>query len=248
MNMFPSVHLPAPHEKLPLDHPRLRQAHRLYFVLTNHCNYSCPWCSMYSSPAGNTWMKLEDYRRVIGGHGDCEIQLEGGEPTLHPQIGEFLRLGREYGGCRRLIVCTNGSVLPRNKAGLTAWLESLGEDCVLKLSVNHYLMERDAGLLQLAVLARDIFEERGGRRMLVVNVRIRRDVEEDDARVVEAVRQAGLMPHANIFHLRRYGLASPQTNWEAPVWAGYNFTMVNPDGRLFGPDFVASSEAMRELP
>jgi hypothetical protein len=192
-------------------------------------------------------MKLEDYRRVLAKHQDCEIQLEGGEPTLHPQFEEFIRLAQGHGDCRRLIVCTNGSVLPRDKTGLRGWLEGLGEDCVLKLSVNHHLLDRDAGLLQLAKSARDIMEEMGGRRMLVVNVRVRKGVEDDDAQVVEAVRDAGLLPHANIFHLRRYGLASHQHDWEPPVWAGYNFTMVNPDGRLFGPDFVASSEAMREL-
>ena len=246
--MFAAVPSPELRGKLPLDHPSLRQAHRLYFVLTNHCNYSCPWCSMYSSPAGNTWMKLEDYRKVLSDRGECEIQLEGGEPTLHPQFGDFVDLAREHRGCRQLIVCTNGRTLPRHKPALAAWLERLGEDCVLKLSVNHYLLERDESLLRLAALARDIFREMGGRRMLVVNVRLRRGVKKDDNHVVEAVQAAGLMPHANVFHLRRYGLASHQTGWKPPVWAGYNFTMVNPDGRLFGPDFVASSEAMRDLP
>ncbi len=248
MTMLAAQPSPAPRDRLPLDHPSLRQAHRLYFVLTNHCNYSCPWCSMYSSPAGKTWMKLEDYRRVLGSQGRCEIQLEGGEPTLHPQFGEFVRLAREHEGCFRLVVCTNGSILPRNKACLRAWLESLGEDCVLKLSVNHYLLGRNPDLLRLAVLVRDILKEMGGRRMLVLNVRLRKGVEDDDARVIEAVRGASLLPQANVFYLRRYGLAARQTGWEAPVWAGHNFTMINPDGRLFGPDFVVSSEAMRDLP
>ena len=81
----------------------------------------------------------------------------------------------------------------------------------------------------------------------MANVRLRKGMD-GDARVVEAVRDAGLLPHANVFFLRRYGLASHQLDWDPPAWAGYNFTMVNPDGRLFGPDFVASSEAMRWLP
>ena len=62
------------------------------------------------------------------------------------------------------------------------------------------------------------------------------------------VEAAGLMPVSNVFYLQRYGFASDESDWEppAPVW--HEFSLVNPDGRMFGPDLIARSEAMRVLP
>ncbi|HSR10190.1 MAG TPA: radical SAM protein [Thermodesulfobacteriota bacterium] len=233
-------------EGFPLDHPRFRQAHRLYLVLTNHCNYACPWCSMYSSPEGRTWMSAETCGKVLAGFPSCEVQLEGGEPTLHPKLMDFVRLACTHRGCRRIILCTNGKALPREKKNLEEWLFPFGNDCTVKLSVNRYLLERDPGLLRLALRIREIFAETGGGRMLVVNVRLRKG--DDDSMVLKAVSDAGLVPDSNVFYFRRYGRASGRLDWDAPVLAGRDFTMVNPDGKIFEADFVASSEAMKGLP
>jgi hypothetical protein len=81
----------------------------------------------------------------------------------------------------------------------------------------------------------------------VLNVRLRRGYEDDDRRVRELVEQAGLLPHANVFYLQRYGFASEEMGWElpAPVWD--RFALVNPDGQVYGPDLMARSEGMRRL-
>ena len=55
------------------------------------------------------------------------------------------------------------------------------------------------------------------------------------------------MPRANVFYLQRYGLASNEAAWDAPHLAGENFRLVNPDGRVFGPDLIARSEYMGGL-
>ena len=95
---------------------------------------------------------------------------------------------------------------------------------------------------------RDLFAELGGARLLVLNVRLRRGYENDDRRVREAVEAAGLLPHANVFFLQRYGFAAGEAGWDppAPVWD--RFTLVNPDGSAYGPDLLARSEGMRLLP
>ena len=232
----------------PLDHPSPDRPHRIYAALTNHCNRACPWCSTCSSPRGHTWLRLEDCARALPESGRFELQLEGGEPTIHPDFWEFVRLAREHPRLGRLVVCTNGVALPRSERRLGTWVERLGAPLTLKLSVNHHLLDHDSGLIRLATGLRDVFGALGGDRLLVLNVRLRRGIEDDDRRVREAVERAGLLPHSNVFFLQRYGYAAGEEGWEPPAPVSDRFSMINPDGAVFGPDLIARSEAMRGLP
>jgi MoaA/NifB/PqqE/SkfB family radical SAM enzyme len=237
-----------PGRERPLDHPAPDRPHRVYVALTNHCNRACPWCSTCSSPRGSTWLSLDEYRAAFPAEGFFQVQLEGGEPTVHPRFWEFVRIAREHPLCTRLVLCTNGVVLPRTPVKLRAWAVRLGTPLTLKLSLNHYLLDHDPGLVELALRLRDLFEELGGERLLVLNVRLRRGYADDDRPVARLVEQAGLLPHANIFYLQRYGFASDERGWELPAPVSDHFTLINPDGRVYGPDLLARSEGMRALP
>ncbi len=231
----------------PHDHPTPTRAHRVYVALTNHCNRSCPWCSTYSSPAGNTWITWNQLAASLPAEGEFEVQLEGGEPTLHPRFWDFVTLLRANSRCGKILLCTNGVALPRRVDKLRAWLARLGEPLLVKLSINHHLLEHDEGLLTLAANVQRVFAELGGAREVVFNVRLRRD-NKSDTEVEAAVTQAGLSERANVFHLQRYGMASNEADWDEPYLAGHNFRMVNPDGRVHGTDLIARSEAMGKLP
>jgi hypothetical protein len=220
----------------------------VYATLTNHCNRSCPWCSTCSSPAGSTFLEPEDLWAALPAAGPFELQLEGGEPTVHPRFWDFVAGAREEPRCARLVLCTNGVALPRTRMRLRAWLGRLGDGLTFKLSINHHLLERDRGLIELASLCRDVLEALGGDRLLVLNLRLRPDAPEADRWVVDAVEDAGLLPQANVFFLQRYGFAADREAWDEPFLVGKNFRLLNPDGRLFGPELVARSEAMRVLP
>ena len=233
---------------VPLDHPTPDRPHRVYVALTNHCNRSCPWCSTCSSPRGNTWLSLEDYITSLPATGFFQVQLEGGEPTVHPQFWDFVRIAREHPCCTHLVVCSNGVVLPRNAEKLRDWLLRLGIPLTLKLSINHHLLDQDPGLIRLAQNIRDLFAELGGDRLLVINVRLRRGYEQDDRRVVEVVTEAGLLAHANVFFLQRYGFAADEADWALPAPVSDRFSLINPDGQVYGPDLLARSEGMRVLP
>jgi MoaA/NifB/PqqE/SkfB family radical SAM enzyme len=233
---------------LPLDHPTPARPHRVYAALTNHCNRACPWCSTCSSPSGRTFLPLDDFARALPAEGPFEVQLEGGEPTVHPRFWDFVELARAAPRCTRLVLCTNGVVFPRGRARLAPWIARLGVPLTVKLSFNHHLAGEDPGLLALARDTRDLLRELGGDRLFVLNVRLRRGVEDDDRAIADAVRDAGLLPDANVFHLQRYGFARDEQGWDAPFLVGQNFRFVNPDGRVLGPELVARSEAMRVLP
>lgn len=236
-----------PARSRPLDYPQPDRPHRVYAALTNGCNRACPWCSTCSSPRGNVWLSLDQFRACLPAQGEFQVQLEGGEPTIHPEFWEFVRIARDHPRCTRLVLCTNGVVLPRRGETLRHWISRLGAPLTLKLSLNHYLLDHDPGLVDLARALQTLFDSLGDERLFVLNVRLRRGYENDDERVRRAVEQAGLLPAANIFYLQRYGFAAGESEWELPepVWDG--FTLVNPDGQVFGPDLVARSEAMRLL-
>ncbi len=233
---------------LPLDHPTPDRPHRVYVALTNHCNRACPWCSTCSSPQGSTFLSMDAFRAALPAEGPFQVQLEGGEPTVHPRFWDFVAAARAHPRCDRLVLCTNGVALPRAADRLRAWLARLGAPLTLKVSVNHYLLDRDPGLIALCAALRVRLAELGGDRLLVINVRLRRGAEDDDRRVRDAVEQAGLLPHANVFFLQSYGFAAGTPGWDPPRPVWDRFSLVNPDGAVLGPDLVARSEAMRVLP
>ena len=97
-------------DAVPLDKP-----FTVYVEPTNRCNLSCNFCPQsladYKDRAGY-WehMDVALYRKVIGEIGTMGIRSLKlyffGEPLLHPQIGELLRLAT--GACERVELTTNG--------------------------------------------------------------------------------------------------------------------------------------------
>src|SRR5579872_2643835 len=152
----------------PLDHPTPGRPHRIYVALTNHCNRSCPWCSTYSSPSGKSLLEPGALQMLLPETGSFQLQLEGGEPTIHPRFWEFVRMGREHPRCDHVIVCTNGVALPRQPERLRAWILRLGVPLTLKISVNHHLLDRDPGLIELCKQLRDVFAALGEDRLLIL--------------------------------------------------------------------------------
>lgn len=67
--------------------------------ITNQCYGGCSYCYMNSTPDGKH-CSLDDYKRILkelAEGGTNQIALGGGEPTLHPQFAEILKLTREAG-------------------------------------------------------------------------------------------------------------------------------------------------------
>ncbi len=80
--------------------------------ITSACNLDCPICYTINKNDDAHSMTSESMRRILdrllADHEDLDvINFTGGEPTLHPQLPEFLEMCRDS-GIRRLTVSTNG--------------------------------------------------------------------------------------------------------------------------------------------
>lgn len=231
------------------DAPSPERPHRVYVAVTNNCNRACPWCSVYSRPGLQSAISIAQLKDLLNRPAPFELQLEGGEPTLHPEFWSFVDAARQTRACTRLILSTNGVLIPRDARARREWLDRLGTPLTIKLSVNHHLIERDAAHVQRAgALYRDVLrsQDEGNDVELVIN--LRRRAVPDDLWVREQVEAAGLLVCTNDFTLQRYGLASDQPELAPPYLAGTNFSLVNPDGSDWGTDLIARSEAMGALP
>jgi len=220
--------------------------HRVYVALTNRCNYACPSCSTHSTPERTSLLPPEALAACLPADGTFDVQLEGGEPTLHPDFDEIVAATRQHPRVRRLTVCTNGALLPEDRGELRAWAARLGVPMTLKLSVTSYLLERDPRLLERALAARDAIAELGGDRKLVLDVRVSSPPTRADEALLRKVEEAGLSVLANVRAVRRGATASHAAESE-PLPPGIVVTLVNPDGRIFGPELSERAAAMRDL-
>ena len=106
--------------------PRL---HRIVIHLTDHCNLNCKGCSHFSNVAAPAFAdpaQLDrEFERLADLFEVTEIYLLGGEPLLHPKLKEFLRSARQHFPRTKLILLTNGILLP--KMGPEFW-RTMGEE------------------------------------------------------------------------------------------------------------------------
>jgi hypothetical protein len=116
--------------------------------LVHSCNLSCESCSHYSNHGhkgvvsleeADRWMKLWN-RRVR----PQIFSLLGGEPTIHPQLTEFVSMARTNWPDSSLRIVTNGFFLHRHPQ-LPAVLRE-DPDAAIFLSIHHEAPEYQAQL------------------------------------------------------------------------------------------------------
>lgn len=97
--------------------------------IVRHCNMRCVSCS-HASPFVKRWfMSLESAERDLLALKPFlkpkNVNLVGGEPTLHPLLADFMRLTKRIRLDDKTVVITNGTLLPRMSDDFWAELESL---------------------------------------------------------------------------------------------------------------------------
>lgn len=88
--------------------------------IVHGCNLSCGHCAMAvldRTPRCmtlETWEQTMDLVRQIAPQSRVELAM-GGEPTLHPDLYEFLRVGRKITPLSQFQITTNGTMLTKGK-------------------------------------------------------------------------------------------------------------------------------------
>lgn len=95
----------------------IRQLLRFNIDIVSHCNLNCKGCGHFSPLSSEGYVTLDSFRNdcrrlseLSGGIVE-RIDIMGGEPLLHPDILELLRICRNY-FVGEINVCTNGILLP----------------------------------------------------------------------------------------------------------------------------------------
>ena len=105
----------------------------LRIAITDRCNLQCVYCksadTKYRPDYINDKLKPEDIKFLIKAFAENGIRKikfvgGGGEPTLHPNLAEFIKCAKDC-GIRDISLTTNGTTLARNaivlkEAGLTS--------------------------------------------------------------------------------------------------------------------------------
>ncbi len=240
-----------------LDAPFKGRDYRLYVAITNRCNRNCPFCSTYSTPEGTAFITLAQVIAHVPHEGKYQVQLEGGEPFLHPDILDFATHFSRDERCTKVIISTNGTLFPfkisngaidkeASRLALRSFFSHFPAHMTLKVSLNHHLLGHDPLLFVKAAFLHECTKGTG--IDLVFNLRRRNDsaCNQDEA-LERAVDGHGLRGATNSFFLQRYGRNSHDEAAEPPYIVGTNWCAVNPDGSAWGIDLIGRSEAMRRL-
>jgi MoaA/NifB/PqqE/SkfB family radical SAM enzyme len=94
-----------------------RQLLRFDIHLADHCNLNCIGCEHFSPLSDTKFLDVSAYEKdcirlheltsgIVG-----DISLLGGEPLLHPQIIDFMKITRKYFSIGMIQIITNGILL-----------------------------------------------------------------------------------------------------------------------------------------
>lgn len=217
---------------------------RLYINLTNKCNSDCPFCCMYSGKDKNTFMNFDSFKQIIDSHGEgFELQLEGGEPLLHPCIYLFMWYSYSTGRCKKIIILTNGKLLSEYLEEIIAFMSRTKIPIEIKMSLNYWLYKENPNIFKQA---RDLYcsTEFVDGISIKFNVRMRHG----DEWIVDLLKENKIYEQSNAFYLQSYGKMTG-TEYEKPVivqniddWFIYSC-----DGKCFDKDLIARSEHEKGL-
>jgi MoaA/NifB/PqqE/SkfB family radical SAM enzyme len=131
---------------------RLKPRTQLRFEvnITDHCNLNCLGCEHFSPLAKESYIDTGKYEQdcerlgyLLGGEME-NIHLMGGEPLLHPQFNEIVKITRKHFKSGVIEIVTNGILL--TKQDKSFWDTCMEND--VRISMTQYPIELDCGEIE----------------------------------------------------------------------------------------------------
>lgn len=227
----------------------MKKGIRLYINITNKCNTNCPFCCMYSSTEKNTFMSFDVFKKIIDENildDGFELQLEGGEPLLHPNLYLFIEYAISTNKCNKIIILTNGLA-----SNFEFYLKRLLDihnaydiPIELKISVNYWLLKENPQHIKnisMYVFSTNHIPDFS----ITLNVRKRK---EKDENLDKIINDLNLTDISNIFYFQSYGKLT-DSDYDKPVIIQNieNWKIFSCDGKCFDTDLIARSEYEKNL-
>lgn len=241
---------------------------RFYFALTNFCNRSCELCSCHSDPTRKTNLSFEKFKEILNIKKAYEAQLEGGEPTVHPDFDKMVEFLVNDPYCKKIIVCTNAVLIPIDTSSenfgkeedkksiekIKIWLNQFKlKPFVLKPSINSHLIKHSSIHMLKMSLIKEAWEQLTWKdeSELVFNVRrIPKPMTSDGEQwIIDLLKEKKLYEYCNDFEYQRYGKAQDEEDLKIPyiVSNPMEFYLIAPDGKDFGKDLIARANYMEKM-
>jgi sulfatase maturation enzyme AslB (radical SAM superfamily) len=98
--------------------------------LVDHCNLNCKGCGHFSPLSKPHFVEVEAFKKDLLKFKQhishiTQLRLMGGEPFLHPEFIDFVKIARDIYSQSRIAVVTNGILLPEQKRKTLKTLKKL---------------------------------------------------------------------------------------------------------------------------
>lgn len=105
---------------------------------------------MWSGPKNDRFLSLDDFVTIVdNAEKGSEVQIGGGEPTLHPQLTQFVEYCCAASQIDKVIIDTNGVELDGLLPALFGLAQKHNKPMILKISVNYFLLQQNPKYLQM---------------------------------------------------------------------------------------------------
>lgn len=201
---------------------------------------------MYSGQSKGTFMEFDQFRSIIDTtQGEFELQLEGGEPFLHPDLYLFLEYAASSKRMIKAIVLTNGIALEQHLGRIIEYANFHRVVVDIKVSINYWLKQQNPNHIKniadiyFAVRHMDYLK-------LFLNTRKRNEDAELDKEIasygMEAINRSHFLQSYGKFSNREEEYGKPFIVQSIESWKIYSC-----DGKCFGTDLIARSEYEKSL-
>ena len=127
--------------------------------VVDHCNLNCKYCSHFSPIANPSYTDISGFesdlsllQRVVSPGRIEKLRILGGEPLLHPQITDFIRIAYIYFPTVRRELVTNGLLIQK----MTADFWSVCRETDTHIYVSRYPIDLDYDGIHLLLEAQGI--------------------------------------------------------------------------------------------